>query len=36
MEFFSGMREPVPGAALTRSRPPQAIPALESFYGLQS
>jgi D-amino-acid oxidase len=36
MEFFSGMREPVPGAALTRSRPPQAIPALESFYGLES
>jgi glycine/D-amino acid oxidase-like deaminating enzyme len=36
MEFFSAMRKPAPGGQLTKSAPPAAVPALESFFGLES
>jgi glycine/D-amino acid oxidase-like deaminating enzyme len=36
IEFFSAMRKPAPGAQLTKSGPPAAVPALESFFGLES
>jgi len=36
IEFFSQMRAPAADVQLTRSGPPRAIPALESFYGLES
>src|SRR5215471_213733 len=36
IEFSSAMRKPAPGAQLTKSGPPAAVPALESFFGLES
>jgi hypothetical protein len=32
IDFFSLMRPPAPGARLTRSEPPQAAPAVDSFF----
>jgi hypothetical protein len=36
VQFFSQMRPPIIGARLARSEPPQTVPRLESFYGLES
>jgi D-amino-acid oxidase len=36
VQFFSQMRPPTAGARLARSQPPQTLPSLESFYGLES
>jgi D-amino-acid oxidase len=36
IEFFAAMRRPSSGSRLARSQPPQTIPSLESFFGLES
>ena len=36
IEFFAGMRPPSAGARFAKSEPPQTIPSLESFFGLES
>jgi D-amino-acid oxidase len=36
VEFFSQMRTPAEGVRFARSQPPQTIPSVESFYGLES
>ena len=36
IEFFAGMRPPAAGARFAKSEPPQTIPSLESFFGLES
>jgi hypothetical protein len=36
IEFFAAMRPPRPGAQLTQSRPPQAVPGVETFFDQQS
>ena len=36
IEFFSAMRAPKPGAPLTRSEPPRAIPPVTAFFDAQS
>jgi len=36
IEFFSAMRAPKAGMRLTRSEPPQVVPRLESFFGVES
>lgn len=36
IKFYSAMRPPPPGARLTRSEPPRELPAVESFFDLDS
>jgi glycine/D-amino acid oxidase-like deaminating enzyme len=36
IEFFAGMRPPSAGTRFAKSEPPQTIPSLESFFGLES
>jgi len=36
IEFFSAMRAPRPGAPLTRSEPPRAIPSVNAFFDAES
>jgi hypothetical protein len=36
IDFFSLMRPPAPGARLTRSEPPQAMPSVNTFFDVES
>jgi D-amino-acid oxidase len=36
IQFFAAMRPPSAGAGFAKSQPPQTIPRLESFFGLES
>lgn len=36
IQFFAAMRPPAAGVRLTKAEPPQVIPSLDSFFGLES
>jgi hypothetical protein len=36
IEFFAAMRPPSAGARFAKSQPPQTIPSVESFFGVES